>query len=64
LILANNLLKAIGPMGPPNDTAVNQVQAFIKQVQALMNSNNLTPDEGQALIDAANAVVAQIEGGG
>ena len=46
--------------------AVNQLLAFINQVQALMNGNKpkLTAAEGQPLIDAATAVVDQILGGG
>lgn len=40
--------------------ARNQLQAFINQVQALMNAGTLTAAQGQLLIDAANAVIAQL----
>jgi YVTN family beta-propeller protein len=36
--------------------ACNQLGAFINQVNAFINSRSLTRSEGQALIDAANAV--------
>jgi hypothetical protein len=37
--------------------ALNQLQAFINQVNAFIRSGQLTPSVGQALIDAANAVI-------
>ena len=43
-------------------TAINELQAFINQVNDLMNSTPpiLTPAEGQPLIDAANAIIAAL----
>jgi len=38
-------------------TAINQLEAFVNQVSALMNSGVLPPAEGQPLIDAANAIL-------
>jgi probable HAF family extracellular repeat protein len=45
-------------------TAVNELQAFISQVNDLMNSTPpiLMPAEGQPLIDAANAIIAALGG--
>ncbi len=45
-----------------NNTAINQLQAFINQVNAFINSGLLTPAQGQLLIDAANAVIDQLNG--
>ena len=44
--------------------AMNLLLAFINQVQAFVNTGRLTEFEGQPLIDAANAIVAQILAGG
>ena len=35
--------------------------AFINQVEALINSMSLSPEEGQALIDAAQEVIDQLQ---
>ena len=45
-------------------TAINELQAFINQVNDFMNSTPpiLTPAEGQPLIDAANAIIAALGG--
>ena len=43
--------------------AINQINAFINLVEGLINAP-LTAEEGQALIAAAAAIVAQIQGGG
>jgi hypothetical protein len=40
--------------------ACNQIQAFINQVNSLMAGGTLTAAQGQALIDAANAIALQI----
>ena len=40
--------------------ACNQLGAFINQVNALVNSGRLTPEQGQALIDAANEVIEEL----
>jgi len=46
------------------NVAVSMLLAFINQVNALMNGNNptLTQEEGQALIDATNAAIDQLNG--
>ncbi|MFC2084794.1 T9SS type A sorting domain-containing protein, partial [Bacteroidota bacterium] len=41
-------------------TAVNQLGAFINQVEASINSGRLTEEDGNKLIDAANNVIATI----
>jgi hypothetical protein len=40
--------------------ARNQLSAFINQVNAFVRARKLTPEEGQALIDAANAILIRI----
>ena len=40
--------------------ACNQFNAFINQVYAFVNSGALSPEQGQALITAANNIRAQI----
>lgn len=42
--------------------AVNALQAFINQVNALVRSRRLSPSAAQALIDAAYAAIERIEG--
>ncbi len=44
--------------------AINQLEAFIDQVNAFMKGENpiLTPEEGQLLIDAANDLINQLSG--
>ena len=45
-----------------DNAALNMLAAFINQVEALVNSGRLTPDEGQALIDAAQDVITGLGG--
>lgn len=40
--------------------AASQIQAFINQVDALMRSRRLSPQQGQALIDAAMDALAEL----
>ncbi len=40
--------------------AINQIQAFINQVNALIMSKRVTPEEGQLLIGAASVMIGQI----
>lgn len=35
--------------------------SFVNEVNALVRSRRLTPAQGQALIDAANKIIAQIK---
>ncbi len=42
------------------NTAINQLQAFINEVNADISSGKLTPAQGQPLIDAANAIIAAL----
>ena len=42
--------------------AINQLQAFIDQVSALVNGGILSPEDGQPLIAAANEIVAALGG--
>jgi len=46
-----------------DNAAVAQINAFLQMVAGLSNQV-LTPEDSAALTEAANAVVAQIEGGG
>jgi hypothetical protein len=41
--------------------AVNQLGAFINEVESLIDEGVLTPEEGQSLIDAANVIIYQID---
>jgi pullulanase-type alpha-1,6-glucosidase len=41
--------------------ATNQLGAFINEVEAMIKSGKLTEEEGQSLIDAANAIIFQID---
>jgi CSLREA domain-containing protein len=43
-------------------TAINQLEAFVNQVNALMYADILPPAEGQPLIDAANEIIAALGG--
>jgi polyhydroxyalkanoate synthesis regulator phasin len=59
--LTSKLQAAIQQMNNGNGNAArNQLQAFINQVNALMNSGRLSASQGQALIDAANNLIAHI----
>jgi len=42
--------------------AINQLEAFIHQVNALIYSGRLTPEQGQGLIDAAQSVIDELCG--
>jgi hypothetical protein len=42
--------------------AIQQLQAFIQQVQALIETGTLTPAQGQPLIDAAQAIITALGG--
>lgn len=44
------------------NTAINNLNAFTNEVQALINSGRLTPLQGNALIDRANAIIEQLSG--
>jgi hypothetical protein len=44
------------------NTAINELQAFINQVNELINTGVLSADEGPPLIDAAEAIIASIGG--
>ena len=52
---AINLLDQ-GKLGP----ATNKLNAFINEVNALVQSGRLTPEQGQPLIDAAQSIIDQI----
>ena len=42
-------------------TALNVLNAFTNEVDAFVKSGKLTPEEGQALLDAVNAIIDQIK---
>ena len=42
-------------------TALNNLNAFMNEVQSLVDEGVLTPEEGQSLIDAAVAISHQIQ---
>ena len=65
--LTSKLDDALASLANGNDiAAMNQLLAFINQVQAMMKGKNpkLSIAKGQALIDAATTVVDQILAGG
>jgi len=37
--------------------AINQLKAFVNNVEALIRSGRLSPDDGQQLINDANAII-------
>lgn len=41
--------------------SINKLQSFINQMQALINGGTLTTEEGQPLLDAAMAIIAQLD---
>jgi YVTN family beta-propeller protein len=43
-------------------TAINNLNTFIVKVKDLVKSRRITKEQGQALIDAANAIIAQMRG--
>jgi len=47
-------------MGNPGPT-INQLEAFVNQVTAFMNSGLLTEEQGQPLIDQALRVIAVLQ---
>ena len=49
-----------GRVGP----AINHLEAFVNEVEAMMSGNNavLTPEQGQPLIDAAQAAIVALGG--
>jgi hypothetical protein len=60
--LTAKLRAAIKKMEQGNvNTAINQLQAFINQVNALINGGTLTPAEGQPLLDAANNIINALQ---
>jgi hypothetical protein len=59
--LTAKLAAALSSLNKGHSTpACNQIQAFINQVNALVTGGTLTVAQGQALIDAANAIALQI----
>jgi len=44
------------------NTALNQLGAFVNQVNAFMNAGILPPSEGQLLLDCANQIIAALSG--
>ncbi len=52
---------ALAQLGQNNEpVAVNQLEAFIQEVQALMAGSQLSPTEGQKLIEAAQKIIRQL----
>ena len=47
-----------GMIGP----AINQIEAFVNQVQGLIGGGVLTPGQGQPLIDMAEDVISPLGG--
>ena len=59
--LVAKLSATLASLNNSNTTpACNQVQAFMNQVQAFMNAGTLTQAQGQALLDAAQAILAMV----
>jgi hypothetical protein len=42
-------------------TAIHQLESFVNQVNAMISSGILSPEEGQPLIDAANEILAALD---
>jgi len=62
--LTSTLDAALKQVGSGKTTpAINQLGAFINKIEALVQSGKLSEDEGQALIDAAQAVIDQLNEG-
>jgi hypothetical protein len=62
--LAKKLDAAVISLNRGNtNAAVGQLGAFINQVEAFIRAGILPPEKGQALIDAANRILAQLSGG-
>jgi hypothetical protein len=61
--LVQKLEAALQQMDRGNDNpAKNQLGAFINEVNALMKSKALSASLGQSLIDAAGAIINQLNG--
>ncbi|HXG64790.1 MAG TPA: right-handed parallel beta-helix repeat-containing protein [Blastocatellia bacterium] len=59
--LTAKLEAALKQVGRGNfHTAANQLRAFIHQVEAFVKAGKLSPAQGEALINAANAIIEQI----
>jgi hypothetical protein len=59
IVKLNQAIKHLDKDEP--ETALNVLNAFTNQVTALVDGGVLTPEEGQALLDAAGEIVYQIE---
>jgi len=60
--LLSKLNGAVQSLDSGNTTAaINKLNSFINQVNALINSGKLTPAQGQVLIDATQAIINSIE---
>ena len=56
--MIRKLNAALGQLDRGNeDAAINQLMAFINQVNDFISMGTLTSVEGQPLIDAANAII-------
>ena len=61
--LTSKLEAAISMLNKSNEnTAINQLQAFINQIEALIMGGILPVNEGQSLIEAANNIINLITG--
>ena len=61
--LLEKLYTAIDSLSNEQPTdAINQLHAFINQVNGFVRARKLTPEEGQELIEYANSIIEQIEG--
>jgi hypothetical protein len=57
--LIAKLEAAIGQLDRGNDhVAINQLQAFINEVEAMLHSGLLEQEDGQPLIDVANEIIS------
>jgi hypothetical protein len=56
------LQSALDQLGHNDGSAINKLEAFIHDVQALIKSRRLAPEIGQPLIDEANAIIAALGG--
>jgi hypothetical protein len=62
--LTSKLNNAITNLNAGNTTtAINELNAFINQVNAFLNAGKLTTAQAQALIGAANQIIASASGG-
>jgi hypothetical protein len=58
--LISKLQEAIRKIDRGNVAAINQLQAFINQVNSLISDGVLTAAQGQPLIDTANDIIAAL----